>query len=119
MRTRVDPIRVDLFGTGDDVDAVIADILALPGSEVLTLVDRRTNTDELIVEALHTQWMIEHPGDIPGQRAVHTVAFDVDGAHLDRMAELIADMLTRQGHDDQGAVVPDPAPWILTIQRPA
>ncbi|MDH6284014.1 hypothetical protein [Prescottella agglutinans] len=119
MRTRVDPIHVDLLGTGDDVDTVVTDIFALPGSDVLTLVDRSTSVDEWIADTLHTQWLIEHPGDVLGQRAVHTVTFDVESVHLDRMAELIADMLARAGHDAAGAVVADPVPWVVRTQRAA
>ncbi|MDH6679374.1 hypothetical protein M2284_003596 [Rhodococcus sp. LBL1] len=119
MGTRVGPIRVDLFGTGRDVDAVVADIFALTGSEVLTLVDRSTSVDEVIVDTLQTQWQIEHPGDAPGHQTVHTVTFDVDSIHLDRMAERIADMLAREDADDTGAVVADPVPWMVTMQRTA
>lgn len=117
MRKSVCPIRVDLFGTGRDIDVVVTDILALPGSEVLTVVDRSTNVDERIVDTLQTQWLIEHPGEIPAHRAVYTVTFNVDRMHLDRMAELIADMLARKGIDNAGAVVADPVPWMVTAQR--
>ncbi|WP_433604755.1 hypothetical protein [Prescottella agglutinans] len=119
MRTRVDPIRVDLFGTGRDVDAVVADIFALEGSEVLTVVDRSSQVDELIADALRTRWQSEHPGDSPGHRTAHTVTFDVDNMHLDRMAELIADMLARDCVDDAGAVVADRTAWLVTTQRTA
>lgn len=119
MRTRLDPIRVDLFGTGRDVEAVVADIFALEGSEVLTAVDRSSQVDEVIDDVLRTRWQTEHPGDNPGHRTVHTVTFDVDNMHLDRMAELIADMLARDCVDDAGAVVVDRLAWMVTTQRTA